>query len=123
MLPWPNTLDAAAMRWQAVGKLHYKLLGAWGIVAGAHGEGNYGAATPELNKVAYHLAHTDDPPPRGGGTERLLLAEIKDQRTKAQALIVGPEGDSARVAGYLSSLLHERPVFTGGVYVFRLPAR
>jgi hypothetical protein len=122
MLPWPNTIDATAMRWQAIDNFHYKLLGAWGIIAGPHGEGEYGAPTPELNRVAHHLSGaTDDPPPAGGGTEQLLLSEIKTMSEQATALIVGPVGDSARVAAYLSGLLHEQPVFTGGVYVFRLP--
>jgi hypothetical protein len=98
----PNTLDASAMRWQVVDKLHYKLLGAWGVVAGPHGEGNYGAPTPELPSVARQMSgHTDDPPPKGGGTERLLLAEIKIMSAKAKALVVGPGGDSAHVASTL----------------------
>ncbi|MDX6223550.1 MAG: hypothetical protein QOD91_2604 [Frankiales bacterium] len=123
MLPWPNTLDASAMRWQAVDKMHYKLLGAWGIVVGPHGEGSYGAPTPALARVAHHLSgHTYDPPPPGGGTERLLLAEVKIMSARAKALVVGPVGNSAQVASYLSGLLHERPTYTGGVYVFRLPA-
>ncbi|MDX6227594.1 MAG: hypothetical protein QOI76_984 [Frankiales bacterium] len=124
MLPWPNTLDASAMRWQVVDKLHYKLLGAWGVVAGPHGEGNYGAPTPELASVARHLSgHTYDPPPKGGGTERLLLAEIKIMSAKAKALVVGPVGDSAQVASYLTGLLHEQPTYIGGLYIFRLPVR
>ena len=124
MLPWPNTADASAMRWQAIDNFHYKLLGAWGIVAGPHGEGDYGAPTPELNRVAHHLSgHTDKPPPAGGGTEKLLLSEVKTMtQEQARAIIVGPVGRSDQVAEYLTGLLHEQPDFTGGVYIFRLPA-
>jgi hypothetical protein len=123
MLPWPNTFDASAMLWQATDNFHYKLLGAWGIVAGPQGQGEYGAPTPELNRVAHHLSgDTAGPPPAGGGTERQLLSELKTISRQAKALIVGPVGNPARVAGYLSGLLHEQPVFTGGVYIFRLPS-
>ncbi|MDX6200702.1 MAG: hypothetical protein QOJ83_202, partial [Frankiales bacterium] len=52
----------------------------------------------------------------------LLLAEVKIMSARAKALVVGPVGNSAQVASYLSGLLHERPTYTGGVYVFRLPA-
>jgi hypothetical protein len=121
MLPWPNAADASAMRWQAVGGFHYKLMGMWGVVAGAHGEGNYGAPTPQLNTVARQLALTSQPPPPPGGeVEQRVMADLADLRTKAQALVVGPVGDSARVARYLTGLLQELPTVTGGVYVFRL---
>jgi hypothetical protein len=121
-LPWPSSLDADAMRWQAIDRQHFKLLGAWGIVAGNGGVGDYGTPIPLLDKVARHLSgRSDDTPPVGGREEAILLRELRGMSTKAQGLIIGPRGDSARVAAYFGGLLHETPVHTGGIYLLRLP--
>ena len=46
VLPWPSSLDATAMRWQAVNGMHFKMLGAYGVLAGKNGHGVYGTPRP-----------------------------------------------------------------------------
>lgn len=128
VLPWPNTADASAMRWTADGGLHYKLLGAWGIVAGPQGQGEYGAPTPELNRIGRQIAEGHrHPPPAGSPLDARLSREVAGFTGRAQALVVGPVsshgvmGDPGPLAAYLGRLLHQRPQLTGGVYVFHLP--
>lgn len=131
VLPWPNTIDASAMRWTAVGRLHYKLLGAWGIVAGPQGQGEYGAPSPGLNRVVREIADGNRQPPLAGSPLDLRISrELADLARRAQTLVIGPYtaagrhggvGDPAPVAAYVGRVLHQHPQRTGGVYLFHLP--
>lgn len=123
MLPWPTTADASAMRWQVVDRLHYKLLGAWGIVAGPGGAGQYGSVVPLLNGISHELRRNPrDRPPVGSYAEHVATAELHSWGRHARALVVGPGGDERAVADYVGGLLHEKPRLTGGVFVLTLPS-
>ena len=125
ILPWPSTANDDAMRWQAVNQFHFRLVGAYGIIRGLHGEGDYGTTKPELDRVAYKLSHyLDGPPAPGSGRERQVLADIATIRRTAKALVIGPYGHPTGqklVATYLTGLLHEQPTFSGGIYIFPSP--
>ena len=115
VLPWPNTVDATAMRWQALGGMRYKLVGAWGVVAGYKGAGSYGAATPALNRLVHpHDLRTPQP------TDADYLADLANLSTKASAVVVGPAGAQAHAVATLTRLLHEKPIHTGEVDIFPL---
>ncbi|BEP14624.1 hypothetical protein acdb102_29350 [Acidothermaceae bacterium B102] len=126
ILPWPSTANDDAMRWQVVNRFHFRLVGAYGIVRGVNGEGDYGSPKPELDRVAYRMSHyLSGPPASGSKGERQLLADLATIRREAGALVIGPYGHPTGqrlVAAYVAGLLHEQPVFTGGIYVFRSPS-
>ena len=126
ILPWPSTTNDDAMRWQVINRFHFRLVGAYGIVRGLHGEGDYGTTKPELDRVAYRMSHyLSGPPAKGSRHELQLLADLATIRRDARALVIGPYGHPTGqrlVATYVAGLLHEQPVFSGGVYIFRSPA-
>lgn len=125
ILPWPSTGNDDAMRWQAINHFHFRLVGAYGIIRGAHGEGDYGTARPELDRVAFRLSHNlEGPPALGTRRERELMNDLTHIRATSGALVVGPYGHSdgqRLVADYIAGLLHQQPTFSGGIYVFRSP--
>jgi hypothetical protein len=127
ILPWPTTTNDDAMRWQAVNRFHFRLVGAYGIIAGQHGEGDYGSPRPTLDRVAYQISHFLQAPPRAGSfRERLELGELRTLRREARGLVIGPYGHPTGqrvVADYVAGLLHQKPTYTGGVYIFPMPGR
>jgi hypothetical protein len=116
--PFPRVTHADAMLWQAEAGMRFKMLGGFVLTPDGRGSGSeYGTGKGPIEEL-FSVAYWGDPPLQETAA-RLESVRAELRRENVDTVVVARRGkDPGGAETAISSALHARPIFSGGVWVF-----
>ncbi len=118
-LPYPSGRVPDAMDWQAMGGMHYSLVGAYAKVPGSNGQVDYTGRPGSADEILSSLTTDIGPLPAATPANLAVVRHALAQRHVSAAVVAGETRSPSYAAGFLTAVLGRTPRYSGGVWYWK----